>query len=718
MYAPNPECARFSALDRIRLTRDWLSESAFPSLPVATSAPTAALFPDSWKVIRSAYYRMLSPCDSWFLGPRAENSDLLAELVLCGLDSHISWRRDFHPEDVSPVNPGRNESERSDEYSEKLRAAFKELLHLMRDSVPTFSGRYNGHMLSEQTIASQAAYFAAMLYNPNNVSLEVSPVTTRLEVEVADQLARMIGYDPDKCWGHLTSGGTVANFEALWIARNVLYHPVAAASVARELKLDLTVNLTDGSTDSLKHLDLWSLLNVGPRASLDLWNALWRAGPVQEIEAALRARSLATLGYQDYSRKLADEFGDPLPAAVVLTPVTAHYSWEKIVRALGVGANQLVLLPVDAHCRTDTGAMWDSIVELEAEKIPIMACVSVCGTTEEGAVDSLDEIIEVRDRAERELGVTFHIHSDACYGGYAASVTRAPNGARRAARDIRNDLGTPVWPSDKWVPAVSALEKADSVSIDPHKLGYVPYPAGVFLLKDRRGRELVASDPPYLAGSGPEAEKPAASIGRFIFEGSKPGASAAAVWLSQKTVPLDSEGYGCLIASTIRSAHRLHSGLGKLDVDGVRVSCLPEPDLGIVCFVVHHPSIRTLAALNSLNEAVHRQLCGDTLPTPPYLITRTRLSARGYEAAVERILSPFAPAMLETWKADPAASLTVLRSTVMNPFSASSEPDHVTGLVEAIGNATTLALISESLLMESRTSGLSANTSSGVVASV
>src|SRR3954469_17469077 len=176
---------------------------------------------------------------SWFLGPKAENANLLTSLVLSAVQSHSAWRRDFHPEDSSPV-PDRVSPCHS-ENSEALNRNFAMLLDLLRNSVPSFSGRYNGHMLSEQTIAAQVGYFAAMLYNPNNVSLEVSPVTTRLEAEVADAIAAMIGYDPLKCWGHLTSGGTVANFKALWIARNVLYHPVAAASVARHLQLDLKV---------------------------------------------------------------------------------------------------------------------------------------------------------------------------------------------------------------------------------------------------------------------------------------------------------------------------------------------------------------------------------------------------------------------------------------------------------------------------------------------
>jgi glutamate/tyrosine decarboxylase-like PLP-dependent enzyme len=87
-------------------------------------------------------------------------------------------------------------------------------------------------MIAEQTIAAQIGWFATMLYNPNNIAVDISPVTTRLEEEVASQLAAMIGYDPATSWGHLTSGGTIANFEAFWLARGVRYLPVAAAGAA------------------------------------------------------------------------------------------------------------------------------------------------------------------------------------------------------------------------------------------------------------------------------------------------------------------------------------------------------------------------------------------------------------------------------------------------------------------------------------------------------
>jgi len=625
----------------------------------------------------------LSP--AWFLGPKGENEDLLAELINSALHEHISWRRSFHPEDPSPLTGDPRSGELTRD-AMHMKRQFSSLLKDLRSSVPSFHGRYNGHMLSEQTIASQAAYFAAMLYDPNNVSPEVSPVTTRLEGEVAAQLARMIGYDVDRSWGHLTSGGTLANFEALWIARNILYHPVAVALAARDLGLNVPVRLPDGSIGRIDELELWKLLNITTSSSLDLWDHLWVSAPTPDVARALRNRSLATLGYQDYTRSLASEFGDPLSPGVVLTSATGHYSWEKILRALGIGSNQLILVPVDSCCRMDSQALWELIVSLTAACTPIMACVSVCGTTEEGAIDPLAEILSVRKRAELELGVTFHIHSDACYGGYAASITRGADGSRQTPQEIRAAVGCPSWPSDNLVKSICALEGADSVAIDPHKLGYVPYPAGAFLLKDKRGRELVAIDPPYLSPEKQSQVSERPVIGRFIFEGSKPGASAAAVWMSHKTIPLDIGGHGRLIGATARAAHRFHAELGKADFRPFSVIRLPEPDLNIVCFLVVHDRL-DVCGVNELNEGIYAELSTGRETVPDYMITRTRLTSPAYDGAMRSLLPLLGRSAKTYWREHGDEGLVVLRATIMNPFASEIEPDHVAGLIDAVHQA-------------------------------
>ena len=66
-------------------------------------------------------------------------------------------------------------------------------------------------------------YFATMFYNPNNVALEASPISTIAEMEVGLQLSELFGYNVDPnnknlplAWGHVTCDGTIANLEATW----------------------------------------------------------------------------------------------------------------------------------------------------------------------------------------------------------------------------------------------------------------------------------------------------------------------------------------------------------------------------------------------------------------------------------------------------------------------------------------------------------------------
>lgn len=626
---------------------------------------------------------------AWFLGPRAENADLLERLITEALRDHVFWRRNFHPEDGFTI---RETDKRKPGYEDAVATLTQELMGLLAElkrGVPFFSGRYKAHMLSEQTIAAQVGYFATMLYNPNNVSIEASPVTSRLELEVAAELARMIGYNPETSWGHLTSGGTVANFEALWIARNIFYLPLAAAGAARDLHVELPVTLPNGEAVRLESLSLQQLLNIRTADALDLWRALWASESREKVTRALSDHSLSTVGYQDYGRRLTLDYGDPLPASVVLVAATAHYSWEKITRALGIGSNQIVHIPVDRNFRLDTQALWDQIRELTRRRVPIMACITVCGTTEESAVDQLDEVLAVRDRAESELGVTFHIHSDACYGGYAASVTWNADGIRRTGAEIRASSGG-VWPSDNWVRAMSALANADSVTIDPHKLGYTPYPAGAFLLKERRARELVAVDPPYLAPTAGLNSAEDLFLGRFIFEGSKPGAAAAAVWLSHKVLPLDERGYGYLIQRTVAGAYRLHDAMRTADFAPFRMVLLPLPDINIVCYVLHHPALDTLEALNAFNEGIYGRMSMQTPgTTPEYIITRTRFQTPMYDGAVAPILQELGICTEAEWRASGTEGLVVLRSTVMDPHLAAPAPapDHVSGFIAALRSA-------------------------------
>jgi glutamate/tyrosine decarboxylase-like PLP-dependent enzyme len=616
---------------------------------------------------------------AWFLGPRGENAELAERLLLEAFRDHVFWRRNHHPEDGFTI---READRRRPGYDEAVAVLVEELhglLAALKRDVPFFSGRYQGHMLGEQTLAAQIGYFAGMLYNPNNVVAEASPVTTRLELEAAAQLAAMIGYDPATSWGHLTSGGTIANFEALWIARGVRYLPVTLALAARDLGVAVPTTLPDGTTADLRDLPLWTLLNLRPSDALDAHAALHAVVPRAEAHRALEARALSSIGYQEYTRQLAATWDDPLPPAVVLIASTAHYSWEKIVRALGIGAQRLVQVPVDAHARMDPGALAEAFAQCAASRTAVLGVVSVCGTTEEGAVDRLDEIADVCDAARREHRLAAHLHADACHGGYAAALTRDASGTRLSGPEIRVRRGD-AWPDDAWVRAVTALERADSVTIDPHKMGYIPYPAGAFLLRDRRARALVSQEPPYLAHDDGDAS---GFLGRWILEGSKPGAAAAAVWLSHRVVPLDLDGYGHLVAETSAGARALHAALQEPGALGEgRAVCLPEPDLNVLAWAVTHPSCTTLGEVNALNTAIAERMRAGGEREPPYMLTKTRLAAPGCDGIALPLLAELGVGTTE-W---PTEGLVVLRSTIMDPYFVAGPPtpDHLHGLVGAV----------------------------------
>lgn len=110
------------------------------------------------------------------------------------------------------------------ETTDKIGNAVKKAAELLsRHSVPWWSPRYAAHMCMDMSMPSLLGYFMTMLYNPNNVSIEASPLTMIAEIEAGQQLCEMLGYnlkpgvkDVPVGWGHITCGGSVANLESIW----------------------------------------------------------------------------------------------------------------------------------------------------------------------------------------------------------------------------------------------------------------------------------------------------------------------------------------------------------------------------------------------------------------------------------------------------------------------------------------------------------------------
>jgi glutamate/tyrosine decarboxylase-like PLP-dependent enzyme len=407
-----------------------------------------------------------------FLGSYGENNDAFEKILVELLRDHVYWRRNFHPEDPPPISTLAASSPEYREFMARMRRELHQLTAALKRSVPFASPRYIGHMASDLLLPGLIAQMAALPYNPNNVVDEAAPVTVDLEIEAGLQLARMLGMPADEArqpcaFGHLTSGGTVANYEALWLQRSArCFAPALKAAAAR-----CHEPLACGDRP-LAAWDDWELLNLPTPQILDLHDA-WRARLAAERDparAAALARALAderveTLGMATFAAR-HPQLGAPL----VLAPVTAHYSWDKAMGLLGLGSAQLERLPANGM-RLDPAALDAALARAHRARQPVLAVVGVLGTTEFGTIDPIHRLLAAR-RAWQPRGLSFGIHVDAAWGGYLASMFRAEDGSLRAYDDVRAD--TRYFPSREVYDAFAALGEVDSVTVDPHKLGYLP----------------------------------------------------------------------------------------------------------------------------------------------------------------------------------------------------------------------------------------------------
>jgi len=104
----------------------------------------------------------------------------------------------------------------SDTAGDVMRAVLEETARRLGDNYPYFHPLYAGQMLKPPHPVARAAYALAMTINPNNHARDGGRASSAMEIEAVAQIAGMFGWS--EYLGHLTSGGTMANLEALWVA--------------------------------------------------------------------------------------------------------------------------------------------------------------------------------------------------------------------------------------------------------------------------------------------------------------------------------------------------------------------------------------------------------------------------------------------------------------------------------------------------------------------
>lgn len=182
----------------------------------------------------------------------------------------------------------------------------------------------------------------------------------------------------------------------------------------------------------------------------------------------------------------------------ILASDQAHYTHHRISSVLRLPFAEV---PSDSQGRMNVKAL-----EKMLETADVGCVVATLGTTGTGSVDPLPEILHLRDR------YGFRVHVDSAYGGYftlAANLTAET----RASYDL--------------------IGHADSVVIDPHKHGLQPYGCGCVLFREPSVGAVYKHESPYTYFTSSDLH-----LGEISLECSRPGASAVALWATQRLLPL------------------------------------------------------------------------------------------------------------------------------------------------------------------------------------
>jgi tyrosine decarboxylase / aspartate 1-decarboxylase len=295
--------------------------------------------------------------------------------------------------------------------------------------------------------------------------------------------------------------------------------------------------------------------------------------------------------------------GQLLPGKTVLASEQAHFTHHRISGVLQLPFESI---PCDGRARMDVEALKKRLNEGD-----IGTVVATMGTTATGSVDPLPEILTLREKHG------FRVHCDAAYGGYFGLAENLTKETRRGFDHMKN---------------------ADSIVIDPHKHGLQPYGCGCVLFRDPSVGRLYKHDSPYTYFSSKELH-----LGEISLDCSRPGASAVALWATQKLLPLEKGGEFAKGLELCREAalefHR------RIVADNRFLAGFP-PELDIV---VYAPRAANVSEASALSRKIFEAAAKMNL-----------------HLAVAELPTTFFEANFAGMKQD-RTSLTCLRSVLMKP---------------------------------------------------
>jgi len=291
------------------------------------------------------------------------------------------------------------------------------------------------------------------------------------------------------------------------------------------------------------------------------------------------------------------------PGKRVIASAQAHYTHKRISEVLGLPFSPV---SVDSHGRMNLAA-----IESLLEAGDVGTIVATIGNTGLGAVDALPAILELANKYGAR------VHADAAYGGYFGLSSKL-QAETRAAYDRLVDV--------------------DSIVVDPHKHGLQPYGCGCVLFRDSEVGRFYKHDSPFTYFSSAELH-----LGEISLECSRPGASAVALWATQKLFPLSKHGqFAGWLDQSLDAAQDFWQRLDQ----STNFQPMMRPELDIVVYAV-------IADSASAASKAARDVFADA-------------AGQGLHLAMMEVPIELVSSCLPEMNAD-AESVTCLRSVLMKP---------------------------------------------------
>lgn len=554
-----------------------------------------------------------------FLGPQGENSPWLTSACDKIFRHWLGWRTSRFPQDGQAISEIDRSSPQFRKRQALVNSKLEVLLKKLEKEAPKFTPRYLGHMTSEISIPAMAGHLAVLLHNPNQTSREVSKAGSQIEKEAIRDLLEMLGMDPGFGRGHFTSGGTLANVEGVW---HFLH------------RLDRTLAL-----ELLLRREAPELAPRNTRLTCRSWHWFDQlAGTIPNVHQKLEPYSFLKLGPLSFARLHEEITGFRYQPPLILAAASRHYSWPKAAALLGFGTDSLRKISLDRSGRMSVDALSEALKAAGEEERAVGMVVTIAGSTELGAVDPIEKVQDLLNRHHAKTGNDVWHHVDAAYGGYFCCLLR------------RTKATSPLMkPSTER--SLAAISRAHSITLDPHKLGFVPYSCGAFLARDPAHYRTAQFGAPYLL-------KDNEGSWMHTIEGSRAGTGAAATWMSNQTIGLDAKGYGRILERGILARQILVNNLQKRKAE---VSVVGRPSLNIVCFALARKG-DTLRAANARTLAGFEYFRN----SKSFSVSKTSLSLPDHLEAVKSALAEKRIILDDS-------ELVCLRLVLMNPFLVTKE---------------------------------------------